>query len=164
MKTLYIVRHAKSSWDFPDLPDVERPVIEEGIFKTKKIAIELKKRNVSVDLIISSHTKRALETAKMIATGIYFPVEKIEVSKDIYEVGMDDVFDMIFEVNNDVQSLMIVGHNPTFTQIANYFLQEEIDIIPTSGVISIDFETNNWADIKKAKHKINFILFPKMLN
>jgi phosphohistidine phosphatase len=77
---------------------------------------------------------------------------------------MDDVFDMIFEVNNDVQSLMIVGHNPTFTQIANYFLQEEIDIIPTSGVISIDFETNNWADIKKAKHKINFILFPKMLN
>jgi len=164
MKTLYIVRHAKSSWDFPDLPDVERPVIEEGIFKTKKIAIELKKRNVSVDLILSSHAKRALETAKMIATGIYFPVEKIEVSKDIYEVGMDDVFDMIFEVNNDVQSLMIVGHNPTFTQIANYFLQEEIDIIPTSGVISIDFETNNWADIKKAKHKINFILFPKMLN
>jgi phosphohistidine phosphatase len=164
MKTLYIVRHAKSSWDFPDLPDVERPVIEEGIFKTKKIAIELKKRNVSVDLIISSHAKRALETAKMIATGIYFPVEKIEVSKDIYEVGMDDVFDMIFEVNNDVQSLMIVGHNPTFTQIANYFLQEEIDIIPTSGVISINFETNNWADIKKVKHKINFILFPKMLS
>jgi len=164
MKTLYIVRHAKASWDFPELPDVERPIIEKGINNTKKIVNELNNRNVKVDLIISSHAKRAHDTAKIIATGIYYPVDKIEVSKGIYQVDVDDMFDLISDVQDDIHSLMIVGHNPTFTQIANYFLQEEIDILTTSGVISINFETKNWAGIKKAKHKINFILFPKMLN
>ena len=163
MKTLYIIRHAKASWDFPELPDVERPITEEGIFKTNKIAIELNKQGVSVDLIISSHAKRAMETARIIAKGIYYPIEKIETSKGIYEVDMYDIHSLISEVNDDVHSLMIFGHNPAFTQLANYFLTEEIEILPTSGVISISIETNKWADIEKSKHKMNFILFPKML-
>ena len=164
MKTLYIVRHAKASWDFPELPDVERPIIEKGINNTKKIVIELNERKVEVDLIISSHAKRALETAKIIATGIYYPIEKIEISKGIYEVDMYDILSLISEVNDDVHSLMIFGHNPAFTQLANYFLTEEIEILPTSGVVSIEFEMEKWTDIEKAKHKIKFILFPKMLN
>jgi len=164
MKTLYIVRHAKASWDFPELPDIERPIIEKGIYNTKKIVIELNKRKVVVDLIISSHAKRALETAKIIATGIYYPIEKIETSKGIYEVDMYNILDIISEVDDDIKSLMIFGHNPTFTHIANYFLPEEIEILPTSSVVSIEFEMNKWTDIKQAKHKINFTLFPKMLN
>jgi phosphohistidine phosphatase len=164
MKTLYIVRHAKSSWDFPELPDVERPIIEKGIYKTKKIVNELNNRNIKVDLIISSHAKRALETAKIIATGIFYPVEKIEISKNIYQMDYDDIFDVIFSVSDEVHSLLIVGHNPTFSQFANYFLDEKIDLLPTSGVVSVNFETKKWTEIKKASHKINFILIPKTLN
>jgi phosphohistidine phosphatase len=164
MKTLYIVRHAKSSWDFPELSDLERPIIEKGIYNTKKMAKELNDKKVVVDHMISSHAKRALETAKIIAAGINYPIEKIEISKNIYEHTDDDILDMISGVDNDMISLMVFGHNPTFTQLANRFLDEPIELLPTSGVISITFETNNWLEITKVKHKTNFMLFPKQLN
>ncbi|MGD0712317.1 MAG: histidine phosphatase family protein [Bacteroidales bacterium] len=164
MKTLYIVRHAKSSWDFPDLPDIDRPVIEKGIYNTKKIAAELKSKNVVVDHIISSHAKRARETAKIIATGINFPIEKIEVSKNIYQKSDDDILDVISGADDNFISLMVIGHNPMLTQCANRFLDKQIELLPTSGVIAIDFETNSWLEISKAKHKTNFMLFPKQIN
>lgn len=163
MKTLYIVRHAKSSWDFPDLPDIDRPVIERGIFKTKKIVAELNNMNISLDLMISSHAKRANDTAKIIAAGINYSVEKIMVSKNIYQVDRDEIFKLIFGLNDNLDSLMIVGHNPTMTQFVNLFLEEKIDLLPTSGVVSISFETGNWLGIIKAPHKTNFILFPNQL-
>jgi phosphohistidine phosphatase len=164
MKTLYIVRHAKSSWDFPDLPDLDRPIIEKGIYNTKKIAAELNDKKVVVDHIISSHAKRARETAKIIAAGINYPIEKIEVSKNIYELTDDDILDLIYGVDDDMISLMIIGHNPTFTQLANRFLDEQIELLPTSGIVSLNFDTNSWLEILKSKHKTNFILFPKQLN
>ncbi len=164
MKTLYIVRHAKSSWEFPELSDLERPIIEKGIYNTKRIAKELNDKRVVVDHIISSHAKRALETAKIIAAGINYPIEKIEISKKIYEHSDGDILDIISDVDNDMISLMIFGHNPTFTQLANRFLDEPIELLPTSGVISITFETNSWLEISKAEQKTNFMLFPKQLN
>lgn len=164
MKTLYIVRHAKSSWDFPDLPDVGRPLLEKGISNTNKIIKELNEKGVKIDMLVSSHAKRAFETAKLIAKGIFFPVEKIEVSRNIYQVNRDEIFNVIFSQNDEMDSLMIVGHNPTLTQFANIFLEEQIDLLPTSGIVSIDFETDKWIDVIKANHKMNFILFPKMLS
>lgn len=163
MKTLYIVRHAKSSWDFPELPDVERPLIEKGIYNTKKIITELNEKDVKVDLLVSSHAKRAYETAKLIATGINFSIEKIGVSKNIYQVDRDEIFNIIFSQNDELDSLMIVGHNPSLTQFVNLFLEEKIDLLPTSGIISLGFETGKWIEVIKVKCKTNFILFPKML-
>jgi phosphohistidine phosphatase len=164
MKTLYIVRHAKSSWDFPELPDIERPIIEKGIYNTKKITKELTEKNITVDMMICSHAKRACETARLVATGLNYPVEKIEVNQHIYQVDRDEIFNIIFSQNDALESLMIVGHNPTFTQFANLFLTEKIDLLPTSGVISFQFETEKWIEVIKAKCKTNFILFPKMLD
>ncbi|MFA5782094.1 MAG: histidine phosphatase family protein [Bacteroidales bacterium] len=164
MKTLYIVRHAKSSWAFPGLPDIDRPIVDKGINNTKKIVIEMNNRKVQVDLLISSHAKRAYETAKIIATGINYAVEKIEVSEGIYRVNRDDIFNILFALNDTIDSVMIVGHNPTLTQFANLFLDKKIDILPTSGVISISFKINNWIGVIKAKPKTNFTLFPKLLN
>ncbi|HNW97404.1 MAG TPA: histidine phosphatase family protein [Bacteroidales bacterium] len=164
MKTLYVVRHAKSSWDFPDLPDVDRPLVEKGINKTKKIIKQLNEKNVKLDLLISSHAKRAHETAKLIAAGIFFPVERIEISRNIYQVDEDKIFNLLFSLNDEVDSVMIVGHNPALTQFANIFLDEKIDLLPTSGVISLEFKTDKWTDIPKASCKTNFVLFPKMLD
>lgn len=164
MKNLYIVRHAKSSWDFPELPDAERPLIEKGINNTKKIIKELNEKKITVGILVSSHTKRAYETSKLIATGINFPVEKIEVSNNVYQADRDEIFNIVFSQNDELDSLMIVGHNPALTQFANLFLEEKIDLLPTSGVISLSFETGKWIEVIKAKCETNFILFPKMLD
>ena len=163
MKTLYIVRHAKSSWNFPELGDEERPLLEKGKKRTRKIIDFLQKKNVSVDLIISSHAIRAHETAKIIAHGIGYPVEDIRLSRQVYHASADSLFDQFFDLRDDISSLMLVGHNPTFTNFANIFLDRKIDWLPTSGIVSITFDTNIWVNLPLAKHNVNFIIYPKQL-
>lgn len=164
MKTLYIVRHAKSSWEFTGLGDHERPLLDKGKQRTKLIAEYLKKNNVSPDLLISSHATRAYDTAVLIAKAIGYPTESIQINKMLYHANDEDIFDEICEVPDTVQSLMIVGHNPTFTDFANQFLDSKIEWLPTSGVVSVSFNTENWGKIKETKSSLNFVIFPKMLN
>jgi phosphohistidine phosphatase len=163
MKTLYLVRHAKSSWDHPGLSDFERPLLSTGIKKTSQIIKYLKKKNVSADLIISSPAVRAFETAKLIASGIEYPAGNIKPEPSLYNSGIDDYLDVIREIPDDINSLMIFGHNLTITHVANLFLDPGIDLLPTSGVVAVTFDTNEWKNISGAKKEQEFVVFPKML-
>ena len=163
MKTLYIVRHAKSSWKYPELPDDERPLLEKGKKRTRKIIDFLLEKDVKLDLIISSHATRALETAKIIGHALGYPEENILVSKQVYHANADRLYDQFFDLNDNISSLMIVGHNPTFTTFANHFLDEKIDWLPTSGVVSVSFDTTQWVNIPLAKPTTNFVAIPKEL-
>jgi len=163
MKTLYLVRHAKSSWDHPELKDIERPLIDSGITKTKKIIGHFNKKQVTAGLIISSPAVRALETARLIADGIAYPVEKIRIEQAIYEAAVDDYIDVITTCPDEVSSLMIFGHNPTITYVANFFLSKKIELVPTSGVVSVIFDTDQWSGITEIKPSKESVIFPKML-
>lgn len=163
MKTLYIVRHAKSSWNYPELSDEERPLLEKGKKRTKKIIDYLQQKELSLDLIISSHAKRALETAKIIAHGLNYPPENILISRQVYHASADKLYDQFFDLSNNVDNLMIVGHNPALTNFANHFLHEKIEWLPTSGVVSVSFNTRIWINLPMAESTTNFIIYPKML-
>ncbi len=163
MKTLYIVRHAKSSWKYPELSDEERPLLEKGKKRTRKIIDFLLEKEVSVDHMISSHAVRALETARIIAHALQYPEENIRVSRQIYHASAEQLYDQFFDLSDDINSLMIVGHNPTFTNFANQFLEEKIDWLPTSGVVSISFDTRLWVNLPIARRKTNFVAIPREL-
>jgi phosphohistidine phosphatase len=161
MKTLYIVRHAKSSWEHPDLADHERPLLEKGKKRTKLIIDFLLEKNVRVDLIISSYAVRAFETARIIANALKYPEENIQKSETIYHGGVDDQFNLFYDLSDNVESLMVVGHNPTFTNFANYFLDKKIDWLATSGIVCIEFNTTTWDKIFDAEKKTKFVATPK---
>lgn len=163
MKTLYIVRHAKSSWNFPELSDDERPLLEKGKKRTRKIIDFLQNKEVKLDLIISSHAVRALETARIIGYGLDYPADEILVSRQVYHATADQLFDQFFDLKEEVNNLMLVGHNPTLTYFANKFLDEKIEWLPTSGVVSVSFDTRVWINLPMAKTHTNFIVYPKML-
>jgi phosphohistidine phosphatase len=163
MKTLYIVRHAKSSWKYPELTDDERPLLEKGKKRTKKIVDYLLRKNIQLDLIISSHAVRALETARILAHALGYPEDNIQISRQLYHANADQVYDQFFDLSDDIDNLMIVGHNPTFTNFANHFLEDKIDWLPTSGVVSISFDTRMWVNLPMANRKKNFVIFPKEL-
>jgi phosphohistidine phosphatase len=163
MKTLYIVRHAKSSWDYPGLEDYQRPLLEKGKKRTKYIVDYLQEKNAHVDLIMSSHATRALETAKIIAKALKYPENKIMISKNIYHSDPDGLFNLFFDLSDDIDSIMIVGHNPTFTYFANFFLERKLDNLPTSGVVCIDFKTDNWENIASSGRITKFVVSPKSL-
>lgn len=163
MKSLYIVRHAKSSWDYPELSDEERPLLSKGVRRTEKIINYLKEKNTTVDLIISSHAVRAYDTARLIAESINYHEKEIIVRSAIYHADTDTLLQEVFAVDNAIDSVMIVGHNPGFTRFANYFLEEQVDWLPTSGVVKIDFDVERWNDIIDSSRKTDFIVYPKML-
>ena len=163
MKTLYIVRHAKSSWEYPELMDIERPLLEKGIKKTSRVADFLQTKKVSTDVILCSPAVRAYETAKLFAPAFSYDPEKIIIDDRIYEHSTDNLLDVLFELENNISSAMLVGHNPTFTDFANHFLDNKIDWLPTSGVVCVNFQTNNWKEISLAKKSTSFVVYPGMI-
>lgn len=162
MKTIYIVRHAKSSWDINDSPDIQRPLLEKGKKRTKKVIDYLLQNNVQVDYIMSSHAVRALETAKILAHALKY-VNEIKVDSHLYYADGDSILNQFFDLPDRYQSIMIVGHNPALSDFVNKYLEDPIDHLPTSGIVSISFHTERWDKVPTAGYKVNFVLFPKEL-
>lgn len=164
MKTIYIVRHAKSSWNMVDIPDEQRPLLEKGKKRTKKVIDYFHEKQVRVDYIISSHAVRALETARLLAIGLKYPVEQIKIDSHIYYTNGDGLMNLFYDLPDRFNSVMIVGHNPSMTDFINLFLEPPVENLPTSGVVCFSFETDDWAKVPVAKRKTNFILFPKEIH
>lgn len=162
MKTLYIVRHAKSAWDQNGIADHERPVLEKGKKRTKKIIDYLLEKKVNPDLIISSDAVRAKETAGILAKGLSYPKNNLQLSGALYQCDTDTLIRQFYDISDDVNSLMIVGHNPTMTTFANMFLDKKIDWLPTSGVVCIEFETDKWEHVMDVPKKTKFVITPKL--
>lgn len=161
MKILYLVRHGKSSWEHKDLTDEERPLLVKGENNTKIISEYFQKKNISVDLIITSHAVRAYETARIIAAAIKYPEKDIKVDRQVYFADGEGLFNPLFELPKSVISVMLVGHNPAITNFANQFIEKKIDSMPTSSVICISLNINDWHNIIMAKGKEMFRLFKK---
>ncbi|MCF8332249.1 MAG: histidine phosphatase family protein [Bacteroidales bacterium] len=163
MKTLYFVRHAKSSWDNPELQDIERPLLEKGKKRTKKMIDYLMSKNVQIDLMISSHARRALDTAHILSHAFQYPEDKIKIYRMIYSGTEQQIANQLFDMPQDVNHLWIIGHNPTITNFANIFLKEKIDYLQTSGVVSISFPVDSWDKLSGSDHKVNFVMYPRKL-
>jgi phosphohistidine phosphatase len=163
MKTFYITRHAKSSWEDFSLPDHERPLLPKGRRKTRLVAQKLKETGNVPGLIISSSAKRARQTAEILAEVFAYPGEKIVINKALYLASDDRMLEQLYGIDNMVDSVMIVAHNPGLTDLVNNFTKDYIANLPTSGVAKVVFDTDRWEDIDTAKHHLEFILTPKML-
>lgn len=163
MKTVYIVRHAKSSWDFPQLEDHERPIIDKGIKRTERIIDFLQQKSVKVDLLYASHAVRSAETARMLAPAVGVEPNQIVIEPEIYNGGTNAISDLIYGLPNNVNSVMIVGHNPVVSDFVNEYADEHIDWLPTSAVVALRFDTDAWEKIDEANVKTDFIVTPLML-
>jgi phosphohistidine phosphatase len=161
MKTVLIVRHAKSSMDIHGIPDLRRPLIEKGKKNTKKVIDYLLERNIRVDYILSSHAVRAIETARIFAHALNYPKEDIKSDPQLYFSDSKGILNQFYDLPDRFKSVMIVGHNPAMTEFVNRYLSEPVDHLPVSGIVSISFLTEEWDQVPKAEFEINFVLFPK---
>ena len=161
MKTIYLLRHAKSSWKYPNLDDFERPLNKRGRKSAPFMGSILKKLKVSPDLILSSPANRAAMTARIIADKISYPLEKICYSESIYEFSANALIDVIKHLDDVVDKAMLVGHNPALTDLANYIGDKPISNIPTSGIFCADLDIPSWAKISDNCGKLKFFEFPK---
>jgi len=162
MKTVILTRHAKSSWKFPELKDYDRPLKKRGLADAPIMAGVLKDKQVNIDRIISSPAVRAMHTAKIFAQelGIY---EALIVSEPkLYMGSRSKLLKEIQQLDDSLNTIVLVAHNPGLTDLANFLLEEEIKNIPTSGIAGIGFEINSWKEVAKGKGKMLFFEYPKM--
>jgi phosphohistidine phosphatase len=143
---------------------MERPLLEKGIKKTRKVIRFLKDRGIKIDLMISSPAERAFQTALLVAAGIGYQEDKIQVERKIYDGYYDRILDLIYATSNEIGSLMIIGHNPSITNLANLFLHPGIELLPTSGIVCVTFDTKRWESVPSVDPVTEFIMYPKLLS
>ena len=160
-KKLFIVRHGKSSWDYADISDIDRPLKERGINDGYMMAQRLLTKKLMPQKILSSPANRALHSATIFARVFQYPYQNIDIKEDIYFADQFTMLNMIKQTSDQTESLMVFGHNPTFTDLANHFLINKIDNIPTTGIVWLKFESDNWADIEKKEPLDYFFDYPK---
>ncbi len=159
-RTLYLVRHAKSCWDDSSLRDDERPLNKRGLRDAPFMGQLLKELGVFPQIMISSPANRAITTAKIIAEEIGYDTGMIEQNPSVYEASTGELLDIIHNLDDSISSVMLVGHNPGFTGIANYLLSEYFDNVPTCGIVAISFNSS-WKDIKRNTGTLVFYEYPK---
>ena len=146
MKTLYLVRHAKSSKDDPSLADRDRPLADRGRKDAPMMGKRLAKRDVKPDLLVSSPALRALTTAQLMADEIGYARKKIVVDDRLYGSSADGLLAVVRALDKRVDRVMLVGHNPEFTELAHR-LSSDIADMPTCAIAEFRFDTKTWSDV-----------------
>jgi phosphohistidine phosphatase len=162
MKTLYIIRHAKSSWKYTELQDIERPLKKRGKEDAELMAEQLRKLNEHPQHFISSQAVRALDTAKIFSKILEVDVASIEINTSIYNSSTRELHTIVLNTKNDITALALVGHEPTLPQFTTFLTKQVYEKIPTSGIVAIEFAVEHWTEIKEHTGKIKFFIYPKM--
>ncbi len=161
MKKLYLLRHAKSSWDDPDLDDFDRPLNERGEKDAPLIGERLRKHEIVPDIFYSSPALRAITTAKIIAGILECPLSGIHTDQNLYHASEMTLIDFLKNAPDKADCIFITGHNPGLTDFANLLQKELIDNIPTTGVVGIEFKISLWKDVKGKSGKMMLFEYPK---
>lgn len=160
MKKLILVRHGKSSWA-EDLPDEERP-LKKRAYKDADLVINAFKSNFKEPFVVwSSFATRALTTAKIFQEEFDIAGDNFTIKNELYTFNGNQLLDIISSCEDSVDSLMIFGHNPAITHVANKLGDHNFENVPTTGLTLIQFHSDSWKSIKNGKTIL--YLFPKNL-
>jgi len=160
-RKLFIVRHAKSSWDHEGLADIDRPLANRGLRNAGEMAERLLVKKMVPQLLLSSPANRALNTALIMSKIWGAGAENFQIKETLYDASISGIEQVLAGVPSDITSLAIFGHNPSFTAYANMFLKQRLDNLPTAGVVIVTLESKNWEGIVRKNVKETYVDYPK---
>ena len=162
MKRIIFVRHGQAEEGAAGISDFERSLTHKGKEVSRLMAMKLKERIKDPGLLISSPAFRAFETAVIFAEVNDMPADKVMLQNVLYlSVNEKALMDLLKIAGEDTDTVTFFGHNPTFTDLANFFCNEPVESIPKSGIISLAFESKTWSGIRPDSGKSEFFLKPK---
>ena len=161
MKTLILVRHAKSSWDSPGLSDAERPLNERGKKDAPEMAKRLKDKGIKVDLFLSSPAKRAHKTAKYFAEEYDVKKDDILTVEDLYMATHSGFMDTITRIKDSYNVVALFSHNPGITEFSSSLTNVKVDDMPTCAMFALQADTDSWKDFEEAEKNFLFFDYPK---
>jgi len=160
MKNLLLLRHAKSSWDFPQLNDYDRPLNNRGKRDAPKMANWLSLQELKVDSVISSGAERAKSTAIAFQALLNAP---LDIDDQLYHANRSKLLHQIQQTENNLNCLLLISHNPGLNDLVDYLLSGFQDNIPTTGLVSLEFATKKWSEASPKNAKLHFFQYPKNL-
>ena len=162
MKTLYLLRHAKSSWADPGMGDKQRPLNARGKQNAPQMGQGFNLRSESVDLVLSSPAKRAHDTAKLFAAQCGYSHEEVEIAEALYFLGDGSIEELIKHQQSEVRALMLVFHNPDITSFSNSLDYElNIDNVPTCGLLRFECDIDDWHQWSRDNTRFEYFDYPK---
>lgn len=167
MKTLYLVRHAKSSWEYPYLDDFDRPLNERGKHAAPKMGQWLRDNNYLPDYALSSPALRAKTTAEIILSTFQQPQIQLCFAPLLYmfTTHVEEVLPELKHLPSDANKAMLFGHNPTFSALAHALARAPLpfDELPTCGFVALQFDIADWQSLHFKQAELLAYQFPKKL-
>lgn len=164
MKTLILVRHGKSSWDHPGLADFDRPLAQRGLRDAPRMARRLRRAGARPDVIISSPAARANATAEIFADELALGDDRLIREPAIYAASWQELLDLVQGLHDSWQTVMLVGHNPGFTQLAAQLADDAPGNIVTSAWVVLALPVERWLDVRAGCRAELVYDFPKNPN
>jgi len=161
MKRLILLRHAKSDWSDAELHDFERPLNERGEKNAPAMGKRLRKLGIKPERIISSPAKRARDTARLLARQLTILESGVVFKDAIYEAATEDLLETIASIPQELESVMLVGHNPGLTELANLLGKLNIANLPTCAAVGLELEIKHWNKVAPGCARLKFYDYPK---
>ncbi len=162
MKTLYLIRHAKSSWGDFTQPDFERPLNERGKKDASEMAQRLLDKKITIDAFVSSPAKRAKKTAKLFCKVFETKEDNIILIDRLYNASPETFFEVVEALDNKLDAVAVFSHNPGITDFVNKLCKAvEIDEMPTCAIFAIEINMDKWKDFRETEKRFLFFDYPK---
>ena len=164
MKTLSLVRHAKSSWKDNTLGDHDRPLNKRGKRDAPRMGKRLAEASICPDLIVTSTAVRARRTAETIAAEVGYPISHILMDEGLYHSGVSGALDLIHNLGDANNHVMLFGHNPDMTDLVNLLTDSNIENVPTCGIAHMRFDTDAWKGVGTVTAELIGFDYPKRVD
>jgi phosphohistidine phosphatase len=161
MKSLLVVRHAKSSWEWEDKSDFDRPLNDRGKRDAPLMAQRLVTLGAIPDLLVSSPAKRARKTAELFATELGYPAAGIVFKPELYHAPHPIFYEVIKTLDDTENVVALFSHNPGITEFVSGLTDIRIDNMPTCGVFAVHIAIDHWSDFRAAPKTFWFFDYPK---
>ena len=164
MKSLYLLRHARSLEKQNDQEDIDRGLTSIGLQNSTRMGINFAKKKIVFDIIICSPAVRAKTTAELVAEQLKYDTGKIHYNPEIYDASVRTLLEVVNKSKNEWKTVLLVGHNPSVSYLAEYVTRAEIGDLTTCGVVKIDLNIKSWEEVSEGNGKFVSYEYPDLLN
>lgn len=162
MKRLILVRHAKSSWAQPGLPDHKRPLANRGIRDAARTFSRFLEYGPKLEHVVTSDAARALETTRQLSKALGLAAHQIDEEPRLYHASVMHIVAVVREQSSAFATIACVGHNPGFTDAASVLIEDfELDNLPTCAVVGMEFSVDTWAELPDRGARLIYLDYPK---
>lgn len=163
MKSLYLARHAKSSWADQSIKDFDRPLNDRGLRDAPRMGKAVSEMGQPPEILVTSPALRALTTARLFAEALGLPESAIVEMKILYSASTETILEVVNELDDAVSSVMIIGHNPGMTMVASELSRDGIAHMPTCSVASFELPVDSWMKVRPGRGTLRYFETPKRL-